>query len=265
MWLHLQNMRGNFSRLAKRFQQKLIYWPVKQPEAACDSHCSNVCENGWIHYISIMLATGHWPLSTTVLTRPILNINDVVLAGFLFFTLVLAKHLLGIQRKLQHSLYRSFLVCWPVHGYALNSDRCTAGCEPHSNFADESVCMMADNACNWGTSLTLRTAWRHYVSCWAMRFMHGTLVMICKLQAAAPIPICSHSVTVSEKCGTPWCSILLSNVYFCDICEIWSARKCRRKFRRKFRVERVPSRQTIHSLVTKLTTTGLFNRRETRT
>jgi hypothetical protein len=49
-----------------------------------------------------------WTLSTTVLTRPILNINEVILAGFLFFTLIFAKHLLGIQRKLQHLLYRSF-------------------------------------------------------------------------------------------------------------------------------------------------------------
>jgi hypothetical protein len=35
-----------------------------------------------------------------------------------------------------------------------------------------------------------------------------------------------------------------------------SAGKCRRKFRRKFRDERVPSRQTIHNLVNKLRTTG---------
>jgi hypothetical protein len=35
-----------------------------------------------------------------------------------------------------------------------------------------------------------------------------------------------------------------------------SARKCWRKFRHKFLVERVPSRQTIHSLVNKLTLTG---------
>jgi hypothetical protein len=37
-----------------------------------------------------------------------------------------------------------------------------------------------------------------------------------------------------------------------------SARECRRKFRRKFRDERVPSRQTIHSMVNKLTVTGLL-------
>jgi hypothetical protein len=37
-----------------------------------------------------------------------------------------------------------------------------------------------------------------------------------------------------------------------------SARKCRRKFRRKFCDERVRTRQTIHSLVTKLRTTGLL-------
>jgi hypothetical protein len=37
-----------------------------------------------------------------------------------------------------------------------------------------------------------------------------------------------------------------------------SARKRRRKFRRKFRDERLPSRETIHNLVTKLRSTGLL-------
>jgi hypothetical protein len=37
-----------------------------------------------------------------------------------------------------------------------------------------------------------------------------------------------------------------------------SARKCRRKFRRKFCVERVPSIQIIHNFVNKLRTTGLL-------
>jgi hypothetical protein len=37
-----------------------------------------------------------------------------------------------------------------------------------------------------------------------------------------------------------------------------SARKCPRKFRRRFRVERVPSRQKIHNFVNKLRPTGLL-------
>jgi transposase len=37
-----------------------------------------------------------------------------------------------------------------------------------------------------------------------------------------------------------------------------SARKCKRKFHHKFCDERVISRQTIHNLVNKLTTTGLL-------
>jgi transposase len=41
-----------------------------------------------------------------------------------------------------------------------------------------------------------------------------------------------------------------------------SARKCQRKFRRKFRDERVPSRQTIHNLVNKLRSTGLWRDKE---
>jgi hypothetical protein len=43
-----------------------------------------------------------------------------------------------------------------------------------------------------------------------------------------------------------------------------SAEKCRRKFRRKFRDERVPSRQTIHNLVNKLRTTGFLIDKKTK-
>jgi hypothetical protein len=37
-----------------------------------------------------------------------------------------------------------------------------------------------------------------------------------------------------------------------------SARKCQRKFRRKFHDQIVPSRQAIHNLLNKLRTTGLL-------
>jgi hypothetical protein len=43
-----------------------------------------------------------------------------------------------------------------------------------------------------------------------------------------------------------------------------SAGKCRRKFRRKFLDERVPSRQTILNLVNKLRTTGLSRNKKTK-
>jgi hypothetical protein len=43
-----------------------------------------------------------------------------------------------------------------------------------------------------------------------------------------------------------------------------SARWRRRKFRRKFRDERVHSRQTIHNLVNKLRTTGLLRDKKTK-
>jgi hypothetical protein len=32
-----------------------------------------------------------------------------------------------------------------LHGSALHGDRCTAGCEAHTTFADESICLLADN------------------------------------------------------------------------------------------------------------------------
>jgi hypothetical protein len=34
------------------------------------------------------------------------------------------------------------------HGSAHHGDRCTAGCEAHTNFADESACLLADNVRN---------------------------------------------------------------------------------------------------------------------
>jgi hypothetical protein len=34
------------------------------------------------------------------------------------------------------------------HGSALHGDRLTAGCEAHTNFADESICLLADNVHN---------------------------------------------------------------------------------------------------------------------
>jgi transposase len=43
-----------------------------------------------------------------------------------------------------------------------------------------------------------------------------------------------------------------------------SVGKCRRKSRRKFREERVLSRQTIHNLVNKLRTTGLLTDKKTK-
>jgi transposase len=42
------------------------------------------------------------------------------------------------------------------------------------------------------------------------------------------------------------------------------AGKCRRKFRHKFRGERVPSRQTIHNLVNELRTTGFLIDKKTK-
>jgi hypothetical protein len=62
----------------------------------------------------------------------------------------------------------------------------------------------------------LWTSWWHYVLRRAVRFMRGSLFMICQ-QYAAVTSFISHlfSVTVSEQCHTSWCDILVSNVYFC--------------------------------------------------
>jgi hypothetical protein len=59
--------------------------------------------------------------------------------------------------------------------------------------------------------------------------------------------VCHGAVYFRGMCISVW-----------HLCEIWSARKCQRKCWCKFHDERVPSKQTIHSLVNKLRTTRLL-------
>jgi hypothetical protein len=99
------------------------------------------------------------------------------------------------------------------------------------------------------------TAWRHFFFSWrAVRFMRGNLFLVCH-QWAAIISSVSilFSVTISEQFVPSLCGILQSKMYFCFKTHVkyGFARKCRRKFRD----ERVPSRQKIYKLVNKLKST----------
>jgi hypothetical protein len=87
--------------------------------------------------------------------------------------------------------------------------------------------------------------------------MRGSLSFISsRQQLSAPLAICSQSQLMS--------SVLRHGVVYFEqnIISVWhimgSARKSRRIIRLKFLNEIVPSRQTIHSLVNKLRTTGLL-------
>jgi hypothetical protein len=71
------------------------------------------------------------------------------------------------------------------------------------------------------------------------------------------------SVSISEQRGASWCVmvryILKQRVFLYDTyVKFGSARKCRRKFRHKFRDERFPSRQTLHNLVNLLRKAGFL-------
>jgi hypothetical protein len=45
-----------------------------------------------------------------------------------------------------HIIYREdFYFVDRFHGSALHGNQCTASCEAHTNFADESACLMASN------------------------------------------------------------------------------------------------------------------------
>jgi hypothetical protein len=55
----------------------------------------------------------------------------------------------SLCRQKHNSKYReNFCFVDRLHGSAPHGDRCTAGCEAHTNFADESACLTADNVRN---------------------------------------------------------------------------------------------------------------------
>jgi hypothetical protein len=45
------------------------------------------------------------------------------------------------EKFIQGSSY----ICWPARDAALHGDRRTAGCDADTKFADESICLLADN------------------------------------------------------------------------------------------------------------------------
>jgi hypothetical protein len=76
-------------------------------------------------------------------------------------------------------------------------------------------------------------------------------------QLSAPLALLSYNY--SAVCSVVVRYTLEQRVFLYDpYVKHGSAGKCRRKFRRKFRDERVSSRQTIHTLVNKLRSTGLL-------
>jgi hypothetical protein len=94
------------------------------------------------------------------------NTGTIPYIGHLFFRypsqLVIHNH-----PTIRHYTER-FITFLAGYGSALHGVRCTAGCEVHKNFADDSVCLMAD-VWNEGKLLTLWTACQHYVSRRAVR------------------------------------------------------------------------------------------------
>jgi hypothetical protein len=100
---------------------------------------------------------------------------------------------------------------------------------------------------------------------------HGKQCVLCvrvclwffssRQQLSPPLVICSHLQSVSVMV---WYT-LEQRVFLYDPCvKYGSAGKFRRKFRRKFCDERVPSRQTIHTFLNKLRTTGLLIHKKQR-
>jgi hypothetical protein len=83
-----------------------------------------------------------------------------------------------------------------------------------------------------------------------LRFVSG------RQQLSAPLAICSQLQLVSSVMVR---YTLEQRVFLYDTyVKYGSIRKCQRKFRRKFRDDSSPSRQTIHSFVNNHRTTGLL-------
>jgi hypothetical protein len=138
-------------------------------------------------------------------------------------------------------------------GSRLHGDRCTAGWEEHTNFADESAWLIT---LEWREVINLWTAWRHYVSRRIVRFMRGSLWFVSsRQQLSAP-----SAISFQLQLAVWYVMVrftLEHRVFLYDTYVKYGfARKCRRKFRHKFRDERVPSVQKINNLVNKLRKTG---------
>jgi hypothetical protein len=123
---------------------------------------------------------------------------------------------------------------------------------------------MADNFWNYGKLLTLWIDWRHYVSRRAVWSMRENLWFVSSWrQLSAPLAVCSQLTVRKQYVMVRY---TLSNVYFSMThMKYGSARKCRLKFRRKFRDERVSSGQKNHNLMNKIRSNGALNRQETKT
>jgi hypothetical protein len=86
--------------------------------------------------------------------------------------------------------------------------------------------------------------------------MRGNLFVICQQWAAVISSISRSQLQLMINVSVMVRYTLEQRVFLYDIyVKYGSARKCRRKFRRKFHDERGPSKQTIHNLVNELRST----------
>jgi hypothetical protein len=61
----------------------------------------------------------------------------------------IGAHLSTLMSEREFLFYREdFYFVEGSHGYAVHGDRCIAGCKAHTNFVNESACLMADNVRN---------------------------------------------------------------------------------------------------------------------
>jgi hypothetical protein len=83
-------------------------------------------------------------------------------------------------------------------------------------------------------------------------------ICLCGRQLSVPLAVCCYLQLVSSviRHGTACFRAMYISVWY--LRAYWFVRKCRRKFRRKFRDETVRSRHTIHNFVNKLRSTGLL-------
>jgi hypothetical protein len=99
--------------------------------------------------------------------------------------------------------------CWPVHGSELHSDRWTVGCEAHTKFSDEISMPDGQKCLEVKEVINFWAAWGNYVSRRAVRFMRGSLFMICQQWTAVINSIIRlFLVTINMQCVPSCCGIL---------------------------------------------------------
>jgi hypothetical protein len=79
----------------------------------------------------------------------VLNLRCVSPIGCSYFVKIIqASNICKVSGERAWHIEGDSCLHWPVHGSAFDGSHCTTCCEADMNFANESVCLLADNVQN---------------------------------------------------------------------------------------------------------------------